>query len=757
MKILITGAAGFLGRHLVDLFSEDGHALITIARPTSDRSYLQAKGVRIIDGDLYDPAAIETASKGVDVVVHAAATLRGSWDDFEAINVKATQILLEQAVRNKVKRFVFISSIIVYDHSSAQPGTRFSEDMQQEEIEQTYYCKTKIQAEALVRQFHNEHKLRTVILRPAAIYGKNGPLFLSRLGFAAGGKCYLMVGEGTLPLPLSHVEGIAGAVKLAVEKDAAVGQTYNVVEDETISQKEFFAELRRQVIPGFSALRAPYGLMKFLSQSADKVLGLVGMTSPLPLSYMRLCAVPFFYSNEKIKKDLGWQTRPDFRQSLREMMLWHKKNRRSKRKLSNDDISVPIQSSRTLKAGIVGCGVISGPHLDALKRLKNAEVVAVCDPSEDARNTMAAKYGVTATYSDYKEMLEKEALDVVHVCTPAQSHAAISQAAMKKGCHVFVEKPMAMTAAEAGKMVSAAKRHKVEICVGHNHVYDKVMVQARTLLASGAIGRLCHVEAWYGTSYSSDSKSRYLTYAAKDNWAYQMPGSLYQNFISHPISLVQDLVDETQVSGVQSRFNRVVPHMENDELRVLFNGSQATGLINMSMAVSPRYFFLTVYGSEGTLKVDLLNKTVFLDKPSARLPRVIARSMMAFSQAKTLIAAGLRNLFAGIFGRYNLYQGNETLIRLFYKSILDSTPSPISADEGLRSMELMDKIWLKMPGGSGQTSPPPSEQPRAEKPARKKTSSGKKTARKRVNGAARSAANKAGETEPNSGSGTEKK
>ena len=124
------------------------------------------------------------------------------------------------------------------------------------------------------------------------------------------------------------------------------------------------------------------------------------------------------------------------------------------------------------------------------------------------------------------------------------------------------------------------------------------------------------------------------------------------------------------------------------------------------MAVSPRYLFVNIYGTGGTLRVDFLNKTVFLDKPNAKLPRVISRSLMSLSQARTLSGAAIRNIFAGLLGKYNMYQGNETLIRLFYKSILDGTPPPISAAEGLRSMEIMDEIWAQMAEKNGQSSMP---------------------------------------------------
>ena len=723
VKILVTGAAGFLGRHLVQLLQQKKHQIVTIVRPTSDTAFLKERKVEMLVGDLHDPDCIAKATTGVDVIVHAAATLRGSYETFQAINVDSTRLLLEAGVKNKVKRFVFISSVIVYDHTQAGAGTCFDESLPYEEVERTYYCETKIAAEKLVTSYHTEKGLKSVILRPAAIFGKSGPLFLSRLGFAAGGSRYLIIGDGKMKLPLSHVEGVADAVNLAIQKRAAIGQTYNVVEDEGMRQIDFFEEVRRYVNPKFKAIKVPFGVMKALSMTADKLLGLVGMTSPLPLSYMRLCNVPFSYSNEKIKKQLGWQPRADFRESIRDMMLWHRQKLIPKRNWVDESARVEIYSTRGLRVGVVGCGIISGPHLDALQRLTNAEVVALCDPVEDARRTMAEKYGVKATYSGYKEMLASEQLDVVHVCTPAQNHAEVSIAAMKKGCHVFVEKPMAQTAVEAKRMLAASSKYRVKLCVDHNHLFDQVMIKTRRTIAAGTIGKVSYVEAWYGTSYSSDTKSRYLTYAGKNNWAYALPGSLYQNFISHPISLLFDVMEEADVRGVQAKFNRVVPHMSSDELRVTFENDQTLGMVHMSMAVSPRYLFMNIYGTAGTLRVDFLNKTLFVEKPNARLPRVISRSLTAMAYAATLTVGAVKNIASGVLGKYNMYQGNETLIRLFYKSILEDLPGPITAEEGLRSMQVMDEIWRRLKPGNGETMQPAQVAPATKNGVKKGSSS----------------------------------
>jgi predicted dehydrogenase len=181
-----------------------------------------------------------------------------------------------------------------------------------------------------------------------------------------------------------------------------------------------------------------------------------------------------------------------------------------------------------------------------------------------------------------------------------------------------------------------------------------------------------------------------------------MPGRLYQNFISHPISLLLDVMGDAKIQNVQSKYNRVVPHMKTDELRVSFENENMLGSLSLSMAASPRYLFVNVYGTEGTLRVDFLNRYVFLDKPMSKLPRVVGRSVMAMKQAKVLLGAGVKNAVQGVIGKYNLYEGNETLIRMFYKSILEGGRLPISPEEGVRSMEVMDEIWKKLPRENGR-------------------------------------------------------
>jgi len=129
---------------------------------------------------------------------------------------------------------------------------------------------------------------------------------------------------------------------------------------------------------------------------------------------------------------------------------------------------------KKVKVAIVGCGgIANGKHMPALAKLENVEMVAFCDIVRSRAEEAASKYGAenARVYEDYRELLEKEELDAVHVCTPNNSHAEISIAALEADCHVMCEKPMAKTAAEAREMVAAAKRTGKKLAIGYQSRY----------------------------------------------------------------------------------------------------------------------------------------------------------------------------------------------------------------------------------------------------------------------------------------------
>ena len=123
-----------------------------------------------------------------------------------------------------------------------------------------------------------------------------------------------------------------------------------------------------------------------------------------------------------------------------------------------------------VRIGLVGCGgIANGKHMPSLSRLDNIEMVAFCDIIPEKAELAAKEYGAAGskTYTDYEKLLADTSLDVIHVCTPNDSHAAITIAALEAGKHVMSEKPMAKMAADAKRMAETAKKTGKKLTVGY--------------------------------------------------------------------------------------------------------------------------------------------------------------------------------------------------------------------------------------------------------------------------------------------------
>ncbi|MCZ8516417.1 Gfo/Idh/MocA family oxidoreductase [Paenibacillus filicis] len=154
--------------------------------------------------------------------------------------------------------------------------------------------------------------------------------------------------------------------------------------------------------------------------------------------------------------------------------------------------------SNKLKIAIIGCGGIAkGKHLPSLSKQKQVDIVAFCDIITERAQEAAEKYGTpeAKVYEDYRELLKDKAIDVVHVCTPNDTHAEISIAALEAGKHVMCEKPMAKTAADARRMVEAAKRTGKKLTIGYNNRFRADSRFMKQICQDGELGEIYYAKA----------------------------------------------------------------------------------------------------------------------------------------------------------------------------------------------------------------------------------------------------------------------
>ncbi|WP_072524587.1 Gfo/Idh/MocA family protein [Clostridium sp. Marseille-P3244] len=160
------------------------------------------------------------------------------------------------------------------------------------------------------------------------------------------------------------------------------------------------------------------------------------------------------------------------------------------------------------RAGIVGVGFIGAAHIEALRRLPNVEVVALADSA--GASEKANSLGVPRGYSNYKDMIEKESLDVVHICTPNFTHCEIALYAMDHNINVICEKPMCCTLEEADRMIAKAKEKGLMNGVNYHNRWYPMTAQLKEMVQNGEFGK---IHAVYG-EFAQD----WLLYDTDYNW-----------------------------------------------------------------------------------------------------------------------------------------------------------------------------------------------------------------------------------------------
>jgi nucleoside-diphosphate-sugar epimerase len=309
VKALVTGANGFLGRHLVAALRERGHGVRALVRPAARLDDLGwPPSVEVVRADLRSTRSLEPAFDGVDVLVHAAAAVSGGDDAMFASTVVGTERLLGAMARTSCRRVVLISSFAVYDWSEIE-GT-LDESSPLEPVPQLYerdgYSIAKSWQERVTRRMAAEHGWELVVVRPGFIWGKDHA-YVSALGQRVG-RVHLVIGP-TLRVPLTHVENCADLCALAAADPRATGFTLNVVDREGERVWPFLGEyLRGSGEPGLR-IPVPYPLAWHAVRLAKATLFRKSRKLPHFLVPCRFESrlKPLRYACRTARERLGWQ------------------------------------------------------------------------------------------------------------------------------------------------------------------------------------------------------------------------------------------------------------------------------------------------------------------------------------------------------------------------------------------------------------------------------------------------------------------
>ena len=344
-----------------------------------------------------------------------------------------------------------------------------------------------------------------------------------------------------------------------------------------------------------------------------------------------------------------------------------------------------------MKIGIVGCGLNSDYHIKFAQTYPGAEIVGVVDKDPQKAKKCLERFGIKNSFSDIAGLTAKVKPDVIHIVTPPPTHFALASQAIEAGCHVLIEKPMALNLEEGKELFARAEKKGVMICSMHNHYFDPCMLRARELIASGKLGRIVNVESYYGLNTRIDAFRRYPAPNVLP-WLYNLPGGVFHDFMSHPLYVMLPYLGKPVDIQVMEKSFGELPQRISDELRILINGENAFGVLTFSFAAKPHHHFVKIYGTDMMVYVNFDTMTTTLH-PVSNLPKAAQKATYNLSESLQLASNTISNVWNFGTGKLRPYQGMKILIHRFYDSIKTRGQQPVSKDEALNVLDVMDRIW----------------------------------------------------------------
>ncbi len=321
-----------------------------------------------------------------------------------------------------------------------------------------------------------------------------------------------------------------------------------------------------------------------------------------------------------------------------------------------------------IRAAVAGAGLMGFWHAQNIARI-GSEITAVCDVDDGAARRLARRFKAARASTRLEDVLEREKIDVLHVCTPSWTHFELTAAALSRGIHVLVEKPITPDSAGTERLYALAAEHRVLLCPVHQFPFQRGVQRAIT--ESRRIGELRHFEATFCSAGGRGQSAVELE-------------TIVAEILPHPLSLIQLFVP-----GSLSHKDWLVAHRARGEFRATLTARDICFSILISMNSRPTTAALRLLGTQGTIHVDLFHGFCVVELGKVSRWRKISHPFDL--SAHTLIAAG-ENLAIRVFTAELAYPGLRTLIERFYTAISAGSEPPISREKTVEIAAVCERL-----------------------------------------------------------------
>jgi predicted dehydrogenase/nucleoside-diphosphate-sugar epimerase len=320
-KILVTGANGLIGRHLVRRLLQEGNRVRLFVRRQPPPEFMNDSNIEVFLGDLGDPAAVYQAVAGTEIVYHVGAAMKGSAHDHESGTVCGTQNIVDSVQRHNVQRLVYISSLSCLYAAAAQRGDVITEDwpIEPSPSKRGAYTQAKTAAEKIVLDAVRDRHLHAVLLRPGRVFGPGMTLLTPEVARKIG-NLFVILGDGTRELPLVFVEDVIDAILLAAETSKFDGSVFHIVDPTQVTQNQVVRDYISKNAKTGKTLHVPVPIVCGLALAVEFLSRILKRPAPLSIYRVKSALARMRFDCSRAEKELGWQPRIGVASGLQETM-----------------------------------------------------------------------------------------------------------------------------------------------------------------------------------------------------------------------------------------------------------------------------------------------------------------------------------------------------------------------------------------------------------------------------------------------------
>lgn len=318
--ILVTGASGFIGRHLVkELLLETTDRLRVLVRREPPQEWVDNPRIDVVVGDLGNPEIVDEAVSGVKAVYHLGAAMSGPTHDFQRGTEAGTQNIVESILRHNSPKLIYVSSLSVLHASLARVDDVITEDwpLEPNPEQRGNYTLFKLRAEQFVTSAVKNRGLEAIIVRPGQVFGPGSSVLTPAVARRAGNN-YVVLGNGSVPLPLIYVSDLVEALIIAGRKGPFDGTILNVVDNSiTLDQNDVLKTLSGGNSEFGRIIRVPRMIVDGAAAAAQLIFGLMRRRAPLNLYRVRSALSHMRFDCSRAAKVLDWRPTVGVKAGLR--------------------------------------------------------------------------------------------------------------------------------------------------------------------------------------------------------------------------------------------------------------------------------------------------------------------------------------------------------------------------------------------------------------------------------------------------------